>query len=173
MVAANPRLAELRENVARQERQIKAWQPTVDRYAGNVADCQATHQATRKELHKACLWVAGGIAGMAVGMCVPGANLAALVGFGCFFKGWKDSFGYLMGCRGIKRQEAMWQTQLDKSHQAINELQSLLSDARAALLAGEAEDQVRALNEGIKRSSAVFETPQEVSFGGVRLRKRG
>ncbi|GMU56023.1 MAG: hypothetical protein AMXMBFR33_51690 [Candidatus Xenobia bacterium] len=171
--APTPRSNDLRDRIQAHELHIAAWQPMLDMYTSEVNSCEAAVKTAKKSLTKSCLWVAGGLTGIAVGLSVPGANLAALVGFGCFFKGWRDSYQHLMEVRVYKSERAFYQKRLDHSLKAVGEVKSLLNQAREALVAGEAEDEVRRLGEGIKRASAIFESDKEVHLPGVRLKKRG
>lgn len=173
IAAPTPLSSDLRDHIRAHELHIAAWQPLLDRYTSEVNSCDAAVKTARKNLTKSCLWVAGGLTGVAVGLSVPGANLAALVGFGCFFKGWRDSYQHLFEVRAYKREQDLWQKQLDQSNKAVGEVKQLLNQARQALLAGEAEEEVRRLAEGIKRASAIFESDKEVHLPGVRLKKRG
>ncbi len=169
----NPRLAELRSTVAQHEDKLRSYRPLTDVWQVSVDACESGRKRCRTALVQDCKWLAGGLAGIGLGIACPGVGIAALIGFGCFVKGWRDSFGHLMEGRQLKSEQAYYQKKLDDSNRSLAEMQKLLADARTALANGEAEEQVRALNDGMKRTNSIFETDKDVQFAGVRLKKRG
>ncbi len=164
------------QTIERTQALVDEWQPEVTAGLEKGEKARASAQFHDKLGMIGLKAAIGGAIGLAVGMGVSG-----LLGYGTV--GLWPGMAVFMGGLGVCTYSTMRRDNANMEYQfnypsalhrkglLDNQLLPRLAEARAALQKADAEE-MKALTEGLQKTSGLLERPNSVTFGGTTLRKR-